>query len=96
MNQQLKESLEEFDKKFNCEPTVHNTENITSRDFLTTHIKKLLQAEIEFLEKLPTLNLESFIAETKNEVRGMDNAKRLVDKDRILSHLQEQISKIKE
>jgi len=93
-SQQLKESLEEFDKKFGslysvkCEPDGRPITN-DLKHFLTTHTIKLLQAEIERLEgkKLGGHRDE----EQRIFAGGYDQA--LQDQ---ISHLQEQIIKIKE
>lgn len=50
-------------------------------DKFSTHSIELLSK----IEGLPTLNLETFVGETGTEVRGMNNAKRLLDKDQVIS-----------
>jgi len=100
MNQQLKESLEEFDKKFLEDGPLTGKKYLngyidsTSNDikqFITTHTKKLLQAEIEILEGMKKSCGDPMKFRLSDEDIGYNIA--LQDQ---ISHLQEQIIKLKE
>lgn len=76
-------------------PTQKNEDQFGSYHTADDHIEEYSEEEniidklVGEIERLPTLNLESFFAETGTEIRGLDNAKKLVDKERIINLLRE-------
>jgi len=98
-SQQLKDSLEEFDEHFAIGQgrkwifTIEEAEEV--KHFLTTHTIKLLEAEIEVLEGMKKEigeHGENLIEIIKTH-QAIGNKQALTD---CISHLQEQIIKIKE
>jgi len=109
MNQQLKESLEEFEKKLFSLSTpplsssdlgcwnlpLEETLVEELKDFLTTHTKKLIEVEIKLLEGMKK---DEYVFSQTNQDSEMSAEikgynQALTD---VISHLQEEIKEIKE